>query len=207
MRSFCRLAPDMELQPVTRRRLLALAALAPVFLAVPVLDASAETRREKNRRFLFQRLRDAGSEREGRLAEDAIWRMWMAEAPDRETARAVAEAMQARERYDFDTALSLLDGVVASAPTYAEGWNQRAFVRFLRQDPDGSLEDIERALTLEPQHFAALAGKAMILMQQGRIELGQKVLRQAVEIHPWLKERSMLIPVPGEMLPGPGKDI
>ena len=35
-----------------------------------------------------------------------------------------------------------------------------------------------------------------VLMQQGRVELGQKALREAIEIHPWLKERSMLIPDP-----------
>src|SRR5690606_31046067 len=94
-------------------------------------------------------------------------------------------------------ALAILDGVVADAPDYAEGWNQRAFIRFLRDDPDGSLEDIERTLALEPLHFAALAGKAMILMRQGRIEPGQEALRRAVEIHPWLKERAMLLPPPG----------
>ena len=37
------------------------------------------------------------------------------------------------------------------------------------------------------------------------MELGQTALRRAVEIHPWLKERSMLIPPPGEM--PPGRDI
>ena len=110
-------------------------------------------------------------------------------------------------RRHFDEALRLLDEVVTAAPGYAEGWNQRAFIRFLKDDLDGSLEDIDRTLELEPKHFAALAGKAMILMRQGRMELGQAALRRAVEIHPWLKERSMLIPAPGEVVPGPGRDI
>ena len=177
-------------------------------LALPAHAQAPQTEaREAHKRELFRRLRNAATEQEGRLAEDAIWRMWMAEAPTVEIARAVEEAMNARESYDFDKALTILDRVVAAAPDYAEGWNQRAFVRFLKEDPDGSLEDIERALELEPSHFAALAGKALILMQQGRVELGQQALRQAIEIHPWLKERSMLIPVPGEITPGPGQDI
>ena len=184
----------------TRR--LVLAAMAALAFA-----GTATASQKPDRAALFRRLRDAQTEREGRMAEDAIWRMWMAQGPTEAVREAVSEAMRRRESYDFDRALAILDGVVADAPAYAEGWSQRAFIRFLKDDFDGSLEDIERALALEPLHFAALAGKAMILMRQGRMELGQTALRQAVEIHPWLKERSMLIPLPGEIPPGPGKDI
>lgn len=185
--------------PTRRLLLVALAALA--------LGGTAAASEQPDRAALFRRLRNAQTEREGRMAEDAVWRMWMAEAPTEAVKEAVAEAMRRRESYDFDRALAILDRTVADAPAYAEGWNQRAFIRFLKNDLDGSLEDIERTLALEPLHFAALAGKAMILMRQGRMELGQAALRQAVAIHPWLKERSMLIPVPGEIPPGPGKDI
>ena len=169
----------------TRR--LALAAIMLIPFAAMAADAA-------EREALFRTLREAKTEREGRMAEDAVWRMWMAEAPTATVKEAVAEAMRRREVYDFSGALAILDRVVAEAPFYAEGWNQRAFIRFLRDDFDGSLEDIERALALEPRHFAALAGKALVLMRQGRIEPGQAALRRAVEIHPWLKERSMLIP-------------
>ena len=175
----------------TRRLLLAAFAALAVATAAP---AGENPERES----LFRRLCDARSEREGRMAEDAIWRMWMAEGPTAAIREAVAEAMRKRESYDFAGALAILDRVVAEAPDYAEGWNQRAFIRFLRDDLDGSLEDIERALALEPRHFAALAGKAIVLMRQGRIEPGQAALRRAVEIHPWLKERAMLIPQPGK---------
>ena len=95
--------------------------------------------------------------------------------------------------------------VVAAAPDYAEGWNQRAFIRFLKEDLDGALEDLDRTLELEPRHFGALSGKAIVLMQQGRVELGHEVLREAVDIHPWLKERSMLPPEPAP--DAQGRDI
>lgn len=182
----------------TRR--LVIAGLAALLLAGTA--SAADDRAE-----LFRRLRNAQTEREGRMAEDAVWRMWMAEGPSAAIRESVAEAMRRRETYDFAGALAILDRVVADAPGYAEGWNQRAFIRFLRDDPDGALDDIERALALEPLHFAALAGKATILMRQGRVEPGQQALRRAVEIHPWLKERGMLIPLPGEVTPGPGRDI
>ena len=187
----------------TRRHVLV--AMAMLLFAA---SAYAEDMPQANKRgLLFERLRNAATEREGRRAEDAVWWMWMDEAPTPGIAEAVAEAMRRRERYDWDKALAILDGVVADAPDYAEGWNQRAFIRFLKNDFDGSLEDIERTLALEPLHFAALSGQAIILMRQGRMELGQKALRRAVEIHPWLKERSMLIPRPGGTPQGQGKEI
>ena len=177
--------------PTRRLFLCGLAALA---VARPAMAAD-------EREALFRQLREAKSEREGRMVEDAIWRMWMAQGPTAAIREAVAEAMRKRESYDLAGALAILDGVVGEAPDYSEGWNQRAFIRFLRDDFDGSLDDIERTLELEPDHFAALAGKAMILMRLGRMEPGQAALRRAVEIHPWLKERSMLILLPA------GRDI
>lgn len=188
--------------PTRRSLLLTLLLLPGATFALSSDDAAARRRAD-----LFRRLRNAMTEPEGRLAEGAVWHMWMGMAPSIDIARAIADAMDARESYDFDKALVILDRVVMQAPGYSEGWNQRAFIRFLKADLDGALNDIERALELEPKHFAALAGKAMILMQQGRMELGQDALRHAVEIHPWLRERSMLLPVPSEATPGPGRDI
>ncbi len=184
----------------TRRDLLLAVFLLATFRSAQGGDGA--TRRDE----LFARLRQSTTEHEGRLAEDAVWRMWMEMAPSRKIAAAVSEAMRARESYDFDKALTILDGVVIQAPQYAEGWNQRAFVRFLKEDHDGALQDIDRALQLEPKHFAALAGKAMILMRQGRVEVGQAALRQAVDIHPWLRERSMLLS-PVEPPSDKGRDI
>lgn len=170
------------------------AADRPGVLAIDQRGSALAVERERAR--LFETLKNARSEQAGRAAEEAIWLFWMHNAPDAETEALVSRAMERREAYDFEAARLILDEVVAGAPDYAEGWNQRAFIHFLQEKLDKALEDLDRALELEPKHFGALAGKARILMQQGRFELGQKVLREAVEIHPWLKERGMLIPVP-----------
>jgi tetratricopeptide (TPR) repeat protein len=166
--------------------------------------AADETYRER----LFESLKNARSEAEGRAIENAIWEMWMAQAPTEEVARSIRQAMDARESYDYSRALALLDTAVTAAPDYAEAWNQRAFVRFLKEDFEGSLTDIDRALELEPRHFGALSGRALVLMRFGRMEAAQRTLREAVAIHPWLQERSMIIPEPGEVIPAPGgRDI
>src|SRR5690606_7927049 len=87
---------DMNMR--TRRQFL----VAVAVLAAPIapLAAYAESRRERNRRILFQRLGSAASQDEGRRAEDDIWRMWLALAPTPAVEEAVAEAMRRRDRYD-----------------------------------------------------------------------------------------------------------
>lgn len=180
-----------------RIRPIVLAAVLVGFSLVVLLPASAQSLRER----LFVELRNAPTEAAARVAENAIWEFWIAAAPTEATRNDLTAAMSKRESYDLHGALRLLNGVVAAAPDYAEGWNQRAFIHFLQENMDESLVDLDRALELEPLHFGALAGKAMVLMRQGRVELGQEVLRRAIEIDPWLRERSMLLPVPGEPPP------
>lgn len=154
---------------------------------------------------LFAALKAAPSEAAARAIEDRIWRRWM-EAPDRRTEELVQEAMARRGVYDFAGARTLLDEAVARAPDYPEAYNQRGFVRFLQDDYDAALEDVDRAIAIEPRHFAAMAGRALILMRQGRHQLAQAQLRQAIEIHPFLKERSLLVGGPDEP-PRPGIDL
>lgn len=163
-------------------------------LALPGAPAHADKRSD-----LFEALRSQTTEAGARAAEDAIWRMWMSQGPSDATVL-VEQAMKKRETYDFAGALELLNRAVELAPDWAEAWNQRGFIHFLRENYDEALSDVDRAIELEPMHFAALAGKAHILMRQGRMELGQQALRKAVEIDPFLRERSMLIPLPGREL-------
>jgi len=142
---------------------------------------------------LFDALKNAPDEQASETIENEIWKSWLEAAPSPELQAKVETAMQRRGAYDFQGAKELLDDVIEEAPDYAEGWNQRAFVLFLQGNYEASLEDIERTLELEPRHFGALSGRAMIFMTLGRVKLGQKALRDAVEIHPFLKERDMLI--------------
>ena len=180
---------------------------APSYAASAATDAPAQelpVQSEHDR--LFAALKNARTEQEARAIEDAIWRMWMGQGPTKEIRDAVKAAMDARSSYDYAKALDILEGVTATAPDYAEGWNQKAFILFLMERQDASLESLDRALELEPRHFGALAGRGIILMQQGRVELGQKALRDAVAVYPFIRERRMIIPDPDNPLPPPGGD-
>ena len=173
-----------------RRFLIHVAVLA--FAAARPSALLADTASERER--LFAALKAARTEPEGREAENAIWRWWLNQAPTLEVRDAIDHGMERRESYDFEAAETAFNIAVRDAPDYAEGWNQRAFARFLRDNIDGALSDLERAVELEPDHFGAWSGMFHILLQMGRTEVAYAALERAVTIHPWLKERGMLPP-------------
>ena len=74
---------------------------------------------------------------------------------------------KAIEDEKFDEALEHLTALTDHAPDFAEGWNARATALF-RSDLYGpALEDISKALALNPQHFGAMTGLAVILQGVG----------------------------------------
>ncbi|HET7409459.1 MAG TPA: tetratricopeptide repeat protein, partial [Paracoccaceae bacterium] len=148
---------------------------------------------------LFDALRAAPTEMRGREIADRIWRSWH-RAPDA-TAQELLDTGARRIRHaDYAEAERVLSELVAYCPDYPEGYNQRAFARFLAGDLDGALEDLDRTLDLAPRHFGALAGRGMVLLRQGRAELGQQALREAVAINPWITERHLLTEPPGRRI-------
>jgi tetratricopeptide (TPR) repeat protein len=153
----------------------------------PMPDRSAE------RAALFQALEAAPTEAEGQAAANRIWLFWVM-APDPQSREWLDEGMDRIRMADYAMAERILGELVAWCPAFAEGWNQRAYARFLGGDLDGSLADIAEVLALEPRHFGALSGKFHILMAQGRDADAQAVLREALKVHPWLGERFLLKP-------------
>ncbi|WP_417687116.1 tetratricopeptide repeat protein [Roseibium sp.] len=99
----------------------------------------------------------------------------------------MARAGAALKGDDLPLALDLLDVVVTLEPDFAEGWNRRATVFYMQKDFGRSLADIERTLALEPRHWGALSGLAIIQRRLGQEKRALSTFKQAVEIHPGLK--------------------
>lgn len=81
-------------------------------------------------------------------------------------------------------ALDYLDEVIQLQPGYVEGWNQRATVNYKLGNYRKSMSDINRVLTIEPRHFGAIAGMAMILTSYGRDELALEAWQRFLDIYP-----------------------
>lgn len=148
---------------------------------------------------LFAQVQAATSERQARLITNQMWALW-ADAPDEAAQEVLDAGMRKRAGFDLLGALEDFDRLIAYCPDYAEGYNQRAFVNFIRQDYAASLADLDRALDRAPRHVAAMTGKALALMGLGRTEEGQEVLKQALALNPWLPERGLILPPKGEEL-------
>lgn len=132
----------------------------------------------------------------GRDALRDMWALWTA-APDGWSEELLDVAQERIAIADYQGALWGLDELVAYCPDWAEGWNQRAYVRFMQGEYDAALADVERAIALSPRHIAALSGKGITLRRMGREAEGDIFLREAVALHPWLPERGLLDPPAG----------
>ncbi len=96
-----------------------------------------------------------------------MWALW-ADAPDEAAQEILDRGMRKRSAWDLLGAREEFDRLVRYCPEYAEGYNQRAFVNFLRQDFKAALPDLDRAIELSPRHVAALSGRALTLIGLGR---------------------------------------
>ncbi len=111
---------------------------------------------------LFFILQSSKSPVELQEAEFAIWEIWF-DSGREDIDRLMKEAGKAVQSGELPQAEVLYSQVTDVLPEFSEGWNRRATVRYYRQDFEGSLDDIEITLRLEPRHFGAIWGLGMIL--------------------------------------------
>ncbi|MEE8443848.1 MAG: tetratricopeptide repeat protein [Alphaproteobacteria bacterium] len=152
---------------------------------------------------LFDALRLAPSESSADAIESEIWSLWTS-AGNRDIDQLMEAGMAAMLAERYRLALDAFNKVVQRAPNFAEGWNKRATLHFLTGDYDSSVADVEHTLTLEPRHFGALSGLALIALELGEEERALDAFDAALDIHPWLAGRDTHIRELREKLRGRG---
>lgn len=178
-------------------------------IAVAASNAAAETcpaapDHSTDLNALIAQVQAAESEDAARRISNRMWEYW-ADAPDDQAQAMLDRGMSRRASFDLLGALEDFDRLIAYCPHYAEGFNQRAFVNFLRQDYRTALEDLDRALELSPDHVAALSGRALSLFALRRMDEARDALSEALALNPWLPERSLA--APGGPLEPVGEDL
>ncbi|MFK7881294.1 tetratricopeptide repeat protein [Roseobacter sp.] len=175
------------------------------FLAIPLLAACPEpVDYGPELDSLFEEARAASNDMAGREVSNKMWQVWL-RAPDAAAQEVLDRGMRNREVFDFVGALDQFSTLIDYCPTYAEGFNQRAYIHFLRENYEDALIDLDRALDLSPLHVAAQSGRALTLMNLGRTNEAREQLQSALELNPWLSERFLL--EQGGPLAPLGKDI
>ncbi len=153
---------------------------------------------------IISQIQQAENEQAARALSSQLWEFWT-DAPD-ETAQAVLDrGMTRRNAWDLLGAIEDFDKLIEYCPSYAEGYNQRAFAHYLRQDFQAALPDLDRAIELSPNHVAAISGRALTLLGLQRMDEAREALQQALELNPWLSERHLM--APGGPLAPPGEEI
>ena len=133
---------------------------------------------------LFAALQDDMDVEERNRVEGEIRRIWhQSGRPDVDNL--MVAGMRAMQMRLYGAALEIFDRVVETAPEFAEGWNKRATVHYLRDDLARSVQDIQRTLQLEPRHFGALSGMGLIFIEVGDDEGALKTYEEVIKINPY----------------------
>ena len=139
---------------------------------------------------LFSSLKIEKDENKARKLENQIWLSWLSAEND-EIDGLMNDAIYFRREYNLTSAIDSLNEVIAKAPNYAEAWNQRAIAYFYQGELDLALTDIKKTLELEPRHFGAMAGRAVIHLKLDQPDLAKASIVEALKIHPFLPERTL----------------
>ena len=171
---------------------LAVLTAAPLRAAEPLAPmAGISDSAAKQRAALFAALAATKNDAEARAVEERLWTFWRG-LGDPISLALLKKAEDAQLEFDYGHALEALRAMVKHQPDFAEGWNRLAYALFLANSYDAALEALDKTLALEPMHYAALAGKGIILIQQGKEAAAQAPLKRALAIDPWLKERNLI---------------
>jgi len=130
---------------------------------------------------LFQRLGKAETPDEARPIEEKILTLFL-ESGSASVDLLMTRAAGALADGDSDNARRLLDAVTEIAPKYAEGWHQRGRLQAAAGDDEGAIISLQKAVTLNPRQFVALAELGAILSEYGDKRDALTILRKAMAL-------------------------
>jgi tetratricopeptide (TPR) repeat protein len=118
-------------------------------------------------------------------AEALLWSAWC-RSGDPETDRIFRLGVEAMQQGKLADAEEFFDRVIALKPDFAEGWNKRATVRYLRRNFSGSIADCQQTLARNPNHFGAASGQGLCHLSLNEFREAAVCFRRALEVHPHL---------------------
>jgi len=131
---------------------------------------------------IAQHLKDEDSSIRG-LAEQTLWAIWT-RSGNTEVDRLMEQGIQLMNEQEYDEALSIFGEIVQRLPDFAEGYNKRATVLYLRGDFLHSIEDVEQTLRRNPEHFGALSGGGLCMLKLQRLAEALAYFERALVVNP-----------------------
>ncbi|HEU0223058.1 MAG TPA: tetratricopeptide repeat protein [Paracoccaceae bacterium] len=137
---------------------------------------------EEELQVLMTALRDREAANPAKI-EERIIELWSLSGSD--TADLLLRrGRDAMNKEDFKRAVEHFTALIDHAPDFAEAWNARATAYFMMDEYGLSIADIQHVLTLNPQHFGALAGLGIMLEQSGKEAEALTAFRASQRLNP-----------------------
>jgi len=89
---------------------------------------------------------------------------------------------------DYGAAIDHFSALIDHAPQFAEGWHARATANFRADHYGRAIADLEQAIALNPRHFQAIYGLAVILEDLKRPEAAYDSYSAVLAIFPQHKK-------------------
>ena len=144
-------------------------------------DETPEARLDR----LFGALANADGDAADRIA-DEITTVW-ARSGSPSMDLLLQRARKATGEKSYDKARAHVSALTRLAPDFAEGWNASATLYYIQEDYWLSVEHIQKTLELEPRHFGALAGLALILERTDRDEAALRTWERVKALFPGME--------------------
>ena len=132
---------------------------------------------------VFEALADS-SDPEHEASEERAWSIWC-DHVDPDAKSTMHKGIEMLATRNLESAQSLYDSLTQEYPNWAEAWNKRATVEYLRGYDCASLTDIGQTLALEPRHFGAMGGFAQICIRNGVLDGAKMGLQRMLSVHPF----------------------
>ena len=142
---------------------------------------------------LFTALKATANKGTAAQLQQEIWARWTAFGSDEGIDQKMQVGVKLMNAGALRDAEHWFGTLAEAAPEFAEVWNKRATVRFMRGNDSGSRQDIARVIDLEPRHFGALSGLGMINMRAGDLPAALQAFEAAVRVNPHMDQAEAMI--------------
>tara|TARA_Y100000590_G_scaffold470697_1_gene667946 strand:- start:3269 stop:3811 length:543 start_codon:yes stop_codon:yes gene_type:complete len=133
--------------------------------------------------YLFDILIESNNYQEINQTIQNIWLIWL-ETEDPLIENEFKKGLELMKKNKLNESIDSFTKVIEQKPDFAEVWNKRATVYFLIGDFHNSINDINKTLNLEPRHFGAMDGLALIFIYFKQYKNAVDVYNNMLKIFP-----------------------
>ena len=148
---------------------------------------------------LLNKLQIAETNEEAKIIREQIWNKWIYAIPKNEEQN-LKYALNEFNSGRLLSAEKAFTDLIKKYPNYAEGWNKRATIRYMLNDLEGSLNDIDIVMKLQPRHFGAIAGSGLIYIKKKKYEKALNFYKNLEKIDPMNEESKMFMKLISKIL-------